>query len=253
MVDVLIFGPHPDDIEILAGGLALRLADQGYTVGGVDMTRGEAGTRGTAEQRAAEAVRGGELLGLSFRENLGLPDGGLAADEASRDLVIDAIRRHRPRLVVGPVPRGFHPDHVRTGQLLKDARFLAGCSRIGPPGEPWRPGRVLQYPSRQPELPDLVIDISAYHDQKMEAVRAHASQLFNPDSSEQLTAIASPGFLEGIEARTRYYGSMIGATHGEPFMLDGPIAVDDPVAAVRDKGEAVFRDIGAQRPAGSHG
>ncbi len=252
MVDVLIFGPHPDDIEILAGGLALRLADQGYTVGGVDMTRGEAGTRGTVDQRAREAARGGELLGLAFRENLGLPDGRITDDEASRDLVIDVIRRHRPRLVVGPVPRGFHPDHVRAGQLLKDARFLAGCSRIGPPGDPWRPGRVLQYPSRQPEQPDLIVDVSAYHERKLEAVRAHASQLFNADSEEPMTAIASPGFLEGIEARARYYGSIIGATHGEAFMVDGPLAVDDPVAAVRDKGEAVFRDAGAARPAEAH-
>ena len=177
MVDVLVFGPHPDDIEICSGGLVLSLIDQGYTVGGVDMTAGEAGTRGSIERREREARRGTELLGLAFRETLGLPDGGIENTREARDVVIDAIRRHTPRLVVAPYPSDDHPDHSRTGEIVKEARFLAGCSRIGPPGDPWRPGRVLFYPSREPLMPTLIVDISAFFERKMEAVRARMADL----------------------------------------------------------------------------
>ena len=240
MVDVLVFGPHPDDIEICTGGLVLKLRARGLTVGGVDMTRGESGTRGTLPQREEEARRGAALLGLSFRENLGLPDGGIETDRAARDLVIDAIRRHRPQLVVAPVPSDDHPDHSRTGLLVKEARFLAGCARIGPDGDPWRPGRVLYYPSREPLMPSLVVDISEHFEAKLAAVRAHASQLHDPASGEPLTTISSPDFLPMIEAMNRYFGSMIGARHGEGYVLDGPVAVEDPIGAVRGRGHGLF-------------
>lgn len=239
-VDALIFGPHPDDIEILAGGLALMLRAQGRTVGGIDLTGGEAGTRGTPEQRADEARRGGEILGLAFRENLGLPDGGIENDAATRDLVIDAIRRHRPALVVAPQPDGHHPDHLRAGHLIREARFLAGCARVGPPGDPWRPGRVLYYPSRKPSMPDLVVDVTPHFATKMDAIRAHRSQLHDASSTEPTTTISSPDFLDVIEADAVHYGAMIGARYGEAFQLDGPVAVDDPIAAVRDRGHIVF-------------
>ena len=240
MVDVLVFGPHPDDIEICAGGLVLAMQQRGYTVGGVDMTAGEAGTRGDRSRRDAEARAGADLLGLAFRECLGLPDGAIQADIESRDKVIDAIRRHRPQLVVGPVASDDHPDHQRTGELLKQARFLAGCSNIGPAGEPWRPGRVLSYPSREPFMPTLIVDISDVFAAKLEAVRAHASQLHDPDSDEPLTTIASPEFLEVIEASNRYFGSLIGVRHGEPYSVEGPLAVDDPLTAVRGRGHGLF-------------
>jgi len=240
MVDVLVFGPHPDDLEICCGGLVLKLRARGHTVGGIDMTRGESGTRGTPGQRAAEAARGAALLGLAFRENLELPDGSIEADRASRDLVIAAIRRHRPQLVVAPLPSDDHPDHSRTGQLVKEARFLAGCSRIGPEGEPWRPARVLFYPSREPLLPTLVIDISEHFAAKLEAIRAHASQLHDPDSGEARTTISSPDFLPMIEATNRYFGGLIGVRFGEGYVLDGPVAVEDPIAAARGRGHGQF-------------
>jgi bacillithiol biosynthesis deacetylase BshB1 len=240
MVDALFIGPHPDDIEICSGGLALSLRAQGYSTGGVDMTAGESGTRGTPEIRAQEAQRGAELLGLEFRECLGLPDGNIRADEATRDLLIGVIRRHRPQLVVAPLPLDHHPDHSRTGTLVKEARFLAGCARIGPDLEPWRPGRVLFYPSRELVDPSLIVDITDVHPRKMEAVTAHASQLFDPASSEQITAIASEGFLSMIDARARLFGSQIGATYGEAYIVDGPLAVGDPVPVVRDDGQSVF-------------
>lgn len=245
MVDVLVFGPHPDDIEILAGGLVLLSRARGHTVGGIDMTAGEAGTRGTPETRRAEAVRGAELLGLEFRECLGLPDGAIRDDVASRDAVIDAIRRHRPRLVVAPLYRDDHPDHARTGLLVKEARYLAGCAHIGPGGEPWRPGRVLFYPSRESEMPSIVVDISAVFEAKMEAVRAHASQLHAEHTDEPLTPISSPTFLAEIEAMNRVHGSMIGVEFGEGYVLEGPVAVDDPIGAVRGRGHGRFG--GAER------
>lgn len=240
MVDVLFFGPHPDDIEICAGGLALVMRSQGYSTGGVDITAGESGSRGSSRQRALEAAQGSELLGLSFRECLGFPDGSVQADLALRDALIAVIRRHRPRLVVGPAALDHHPDHSRTGQALKEARFLAGCARIGPDLPPWRPGRVLSYPSREYIIPSLVVDVSAVYERKLAAIRAHASQLFAAGSTEPPTAIASAGFLASIEARDRHAGAQIGATFGEAFVVDGPLAVQDPMAAVRDSGQVVF-------------
>jgi bacillithiol biosynthesis deacetylase BshB1 len=246
MVDVLVFGPHPDDIEICAGGLVLRIMAQGYSVGGVDMSAGEAGTRGTTVARSHEAAQGAERLGLAFRECLGLPDGNIRDDGEARDRVIDVIRRHRPQLVVAPWLSDDHPDHARTGLLVKEARFLAGCARIGPEGEPWRPGRVLFYPSREPALPTLVVDITDVYEQKMAAVRAHTSQLHDPGSTAPRTTISSPEFLPAIEAAARHFGSMIGARFGEPYMLEGPLAVDDPLPLVRGRGHGQVGSAGGQ-------
>jgi len=240
MVDVLLIGPHPDDIEICAGGLALSLKAQGYTTGGVDLTGGEAGSRGSADLRSAEAERGAARLGLEFRECLGLPDGHIEVDQRSRDQLIEVIRRHRPKLVVAPLALDHHPDHSRTGTLVKEARFLAGCARIGPDLDPWRPGRVLFYPSRELVEPSLVVDVSDVFEAKMEAVRAHVSQLHDPDSDGPPTSISSAGFLDQIEARARVFGSQIGVTYGEAFVVDGPLAVKDPVPAVQDLGQSVF-------------
>ena len=240
MVDVLIFGPHPDDIEICAGGLVLVMLGRGYSVGGIDLTAGESGSRGAAADRAREAEAGARSLGLAFRECLGLPDGRVRNDEPSRDLVIDAIRRHRPRLVVAPLPLDHHPDHSRAGEMVKEARFLAGCARIGPPGDPHRPGRTLFYPSREVVEPSLVVDISSVFARKMVAVRLHASQLHTPNAEGPPTMIASEAFLPMIEARARYYGSQIGVTFGEAFVVDGPLAIDDPLPAVRDGPQSVF-------------
>ena len=128
-----------------------------------------------------------------------------------------------------------------TGELAKDTRFLAGCAQIGPrEHEPWRPGRVLFYPSRELIEPSLIVDVSEVWEEKMHAIRAHTSQLHNPDSEEPATTIASAGFLTQIEAQARAYGSQIGVEFGEAFAVDGPLAISDPVPVVRDKGQSVF-------------
>lgn len=240
MVDALFIGPHPDDIEICAGGLALALRQQGYTTGGLDLTAGESGTRGTPEQRKNEGQEGARILQLDFRECLGLPDGHIQNDEASRDLLIEVIRRHRPRLVVAPLPLDHHPDHSRAGQLVKEARFLAGCAKIGPPLPPWRPGRVLFYPSREVVEPTLVVDVTDVYAQKILSMKAHVSQLHDPKSTEPPTSIASAEFLDAIEARDCFYGSQIGVRFGEPYVVDGPLAISDPLPVVRDSGQSVF-------------
>lgn len=241
MADVLVLGPHPDDIEICAGGLVLSMIERGYSVAGLDMTAGEAGTRGAREDRLAEAAEGARRLGLGARECLGLPDGELQHDTASRDLLIGAIRKHRPRLLVAPYPMDHHPDHARTGALAKDARFLAGCANIGPDEHaPWRPGRVLFYPSRELVEPSLVVDVSAVFAGKMHAIAAHVSQLHSAGSAEPTTTIASESFLAEVEARARTYGAQIGVEFGEAFVVDGPLAVDDPLRVVRDKSSSVY-------------
>ena len=121
-----------------------------------------------------------------------------------------------------------------------EARFLAGCSRIGPPGDPWRPGRVLFYPSREPIMPTLIVDISDFFERKMEAVRAHASQLHDPASTEPRTTISAPGFLEAVTAANRHYGSMTGVSYGEPYLVEGPLAVTDPLPVVTGRGDGEF-------------
>jgi N-acetylglucosamine malate deacetylase 1 len=142
--------------------------------------------------------------------------------------------------VVAPIPSDDHPDHSRTGQAVKEARFLAGTSRLGPPGEPWRPGRVLFYPSRELVAPSLVVDVSEVFERKMEAVRAHASQLHDPRSGQPRTTISSPDFLPTIEASARWFGSLVGVRFGEPYVVEGPLAVDDPLPAVRGRGHGQF-------------
>ncbi len=240
MVDVLVFGPHPDDIEICAGGLVLALCERGYSVGGVDMTQGESGTRGRGVARLAESQRGAQLLGLSFRECLDLPDGSVQVDLVARDRIITLVRQHRPQLLVAPWVSDDHPDHARTGQLVKDARFLAGCARVGPAGAPWRPGRVLFYPSREPIQPTLVVDVSAVFARKLLAIRAHASQLHDDRSTEQLTTIAAPEFLDTVIASNRHFGTMIGVEYGEPYLVEGPLAVEDPLPLMRSRGRHLF-------------
>ena len=142
--------------------------------------------------------------------------------------------------MVAPIDSDDHPDHSRTGALVKEARFLAGCSNIGPGGEPWRPERVLFYPSREPCTPTLVVDISHVFAEKMAAVRAHMSQLHDPDSTEPATNISSPDFLVHIEAANRYFGGLVGFDYGEPYVVEGPLAVDDPMPLVRGRGHKLF-------------
>jgi len=229
-VDLLVFGPHPDDVEIFCGGLVVKMVRAGYRVGIVDLTRGETATRGTPEERQKEAEAAARVLGASFRENLRLPDGRLAVDDDTKRPLIEAVRRHRPAVLVGPYPVDAHPDHAATGRLLEEIPFLSGLARYPASGAPHRPRQVWSYMCHHPFDPSFIVDVSDAFKAKMEAVRCFASQLHREASDELPTDISSPDYLDRLEARFRYFGSLIRARHGEPFASRTPVRVEDPLA-----------------------
>jgi bacillithiol biosynthesis deacetylase BshB1 len=221
-VDVLAIGAHPDDVEIGCGGALLIAVDRGMRVAVADLTDGEAATRGSPEVRMKERRLAGELLGVTVRDRLGLPDGSLGTAPDHRLAVVDAIRRHRPRVVIAPYPEDRHPDHAAAGRLTREACFLSGVARIGG-GDRHRPARLYHYMLHHPFTPSFVLDVSGVWDRKMEAVRSYESQ-FGPGEAPP-TEIGGPGFLDYLEARAAVHGAMIGARRGEPFHQPGPVAV----------------------------
>jgi len=229
-VDVLFLGAHPDDVELCSGGLVARLVATGRSVGIVDLTRGEMGTRGTPEIRAEEAARAREVLGVTTAANLGLPDGRLAVTEEAKRLVIEAIRRARPRVLVAPHRVDLHPDHAAAGRLVDEVRYLCGMPKWPADGEPCRVPLVLRTMFHTPFDPDLVVDVTETYATKLEAIRCYASQLHAPEVKEAGpgTNIGRPDFLARWEARHRFWGERIGATFGEPYAVDGPLPVTDP-------------------------
>jgi bacillithiol biosynthesis deacetylase BshB1 len=229
-VDVLAFGPHPDDVELAMGGTLLKLQAAGYRTGIVDLTSGEMGTRGTVELRAREAEEAAKLLGVAVRRNLGLGDGRLEPSASAKKRVAEVIRELKPRLVFTNYPENNHPDHTASGPLVAEAAYLAGLGKLEASGEPHRPNRVLYYLVPHKVTPSFIVDVSPFHERKMTAVRAYASQLFSRESGEPETFVSQPGFLSRVEAMDRYYGALIDADFGEAFYLREAIRVDDPVS-----------------------
>ena len=236
-LDVLAFGTHPDDLEIACGGTLIQLARQGYRVGAADLTRGELGTRGTAAIRARETAAATRILGLSLRVNLGIPDGNIETSQENLVTVIRLIRQHRPRLLLAPYWEERHYDHVHGSQLVSEAAFYSGLAKIETGEASFRPFRVLYYVSRIEFRPSFVVDISDTFEAKMKALRCYRSQFHRgraaSGASEIETMISTPLALEVFETMTRYYGAMIGARHGEPFLLREALEISDRVAFCR--------------------
>jgi len=225
-LDALFFGAHPDDVELTSGGLAALLAGHGHSVGIVDLTRGEAGSRGAPEERAREAEAAAQALGVTMRLSLGLPDLGLdRRDRAQLRAVVACLREHRPRLVVAPERRDAHPDHVEASHLVSRACYLAGLARFDAPGERTRPRRVLFALYRGGAPAHLVVDVTAVWEQRMKALREHASQLGAGAGPE--TYLTDARFLAEVEARARVLGASIGTTHGEGYRSAGPLGIHD--------------------------
>ncbi|MDX2033112.1 MAG: bacillithiol biosynthesis deacetylase BshB1 [Blastocatellia bacterium] len=231
-LDVLAIAAHPDDVELSVGGTLAKLARRGYRTGVLDLTRGEAGTRGTPAQRAEEATRAGEILGLSIRETLDLGDSHLWVNEASRVAVVRALRRLRPRVVFAQFPDDPHPDHAHASQLVREAAHLSGLAKYdAEAGQPrWRPAGLAWFLFPRTVAPSFIVDITDDFDRKWEAIRAHASQFHNPLSGEPQSRVSTEGFLREMDARDRYFGAMIGAAYGEPFFVREALNVEDPVA-----------------------
>jgi N-acetylglucosamine malate deacetylase 1 len=227
-VDILAIGAHPDDIELGIGGLLHKLATMGHSTAILDLTRGESSTRGTVEERARESAAAAEILRLAARENAGLPDGQLANTTEMRLAIIPFLRRFRPSLLLAPMAPDRHPDHTAAHHLAQDANFLAGLRSIDTGQEPHRAPRLYFYYPYQDETPDLIVDISDHFEAKLDAIKAHASQFYNPDYSGPETMIASKKFWDSIAIRAAYWGNRAGFTYGENLYAKGPIPASLP-------------------------
>ncbi len=230
-LDILALAAHPDDTELCCGGTLAALVNQGKKVGVVDFTRGEMGSRGTPEQRMKEASNAADIIGLEVRENLGLPDTKLESTREYQKKIIREIRTYRPHICLVGAPSDRHPDHGNATQLALDAIFFSGLTKLktldadGNPQKKWRPSHVLHYMQDRPFEPDVVFDISETIKIKKNALLAFETQ-FNVQNpgDEPETYISNKEFFEGIEARARHFGHLIGAKYGEPFKYhNGPI------------------------------
>jgi bacillithiol biosynthesis deacetylase BshB1 len=227
-LDVLAIGAHPDDVELGCGGTLATLAAAGRRVGILHLTRGEAGTRGTPEEREVEARAATAALGAVTIDFLNCGDGGLRSGEAEEDALIAKLREWRPEVVLGPTPSDRHPDHGRAHRLVADAAFYAGLARRGR-GEPYRPAAVFSYMQHDPFEPRFVVDVTAGWEAKLAALAAYRSQLHQGAGTvdEPPTKVASPEFRSAIEGRARHFGLLIGAEFGEPFWSPLPLAITD--------------------------
>jgi len=229
-VDLLAIVPHPDDAELLCGGTLIRAADLGYRTGILDLTAGELGSRGSPEQRRAEAERASRVLGLAVRRSLGLPDARIFNDEQSRRLLISAIRELRPRTVVLPYFDGRHPDHRIAAELGYDASYLAGLKNYPAPGEAHRPAKVLYAAAYREHAtkPTFVVDISDAFERKLEAIRCYGSQFDDVKALGELYPAAVP-LYDLVRIQDAHCGSLIRAAYGEPFFTRETLRIDDVV------------------------
>lgn len=231
-VDILCFGAHPDDVELSCSGTVLKHIAMGKTVALVDLTRGELGSRGSAEIRDMEAAKAAEILGVEARVNLGMADGFFTHDEAHLRKVIEAVRVFQPEVVLCNAPEDRHPDHGRAGKLVSEACFLSGLLKIetsldGIKQQHWRPKAVYHYIQDRYIKPDFCVDITPYYDKKMESIMAYSSQFYDPNSKEPNTPISGPEFLEFLNGRMAEFGRQINARYAEGFVTERPIGVED--------------------------
>jgi len=240
-LDILAFGAHPDDVELFAGGTLAKMAACGYATGIVDMTRGELGTRGTAARRAREAKEAAQVLGVRIRENLRLPDGEVNVDSKSRLKVIRVLRKYRPLLILTHYWDDRHPDHISTSRLVADAAHHSGLAKIDTGQERYRPKAVLYFKLPPQVLPDFVVDVSEVAEQRVRAIQAYRSQLFDASNREPATNLSHPDFLTHIENVSSYYGSLIGKTRGEGFVTRGIIEIPDLVEFFKTQSSIRFR------------
>ncbi|WAC02306.1 bacillithiol biosynthesis deacetylase BshB1 [Lacinutrix neustonica] len=230
-LDILAFGAHPDDVELGAGATLAKAVSEGKRVGIVDLTRGELGTRGTAETRDSEAIAAGKILGLSIRENLAFADGFFSNDKAHQLEIIKMIRKYQPELVLCNAIEDRHIDHGKGSQLVSDACFLSGLLKIetqldGKSQEKWRPKQVYHYIQWQPVTPDVVVDVSGFIETKMESVKAYKTQFYDPSSKDPETPITSKTFIDSIDYRARDLGRLVGVDHAEGFTVERYVAVE---------------------------
>jgi bacillithiol biosynthesis deacetylase BshB1 len=226
-LDLLAIFAHPDDAELLCGGALAKSVDAGQQVGILDLTRGEMGSRGTAELRADEAARAADVLGVAFRRCGELPDARLENDEAQRAVVVRHIRELRPRVVVTHWKVGRHRDHRIASELVRDACFLSALRRLDAPGEPFRPEKLIYATAFREDVPrpSFVVDVSDQMDRKLASIRAYASQFEGTPQAGEVFPGGDRPLTEQIRLQCGHYGSLIRVPYGEPFVLDESLQV----------------------------
>ena len=230
-LDILAFGAHPDDVELGCSATLAKEVSLGKKVGIIDLTRGELGTRGSVAIRNTEAAMAAKILGVQVRENLDMRDGFFVNDESHQLRVIEMIRKYQPKMVLCNAIADRHIDHGKGSQLVSDACFLSGLTKIethhnGQKQAAWRPKVVYHYIQWQSIAPDFVVDVSAFMDVKMKAVQAYASQFYDPNSTEPVTPIASKNFLDSIEYRAMDLGRLVGVAFAEGFTVERYLTVN---------------------------
>ena len=222
-LDLLVFGAHPDDVELSCSGTLLVEKMKGKKVGIVDLTQGELGTRGTPESRKQEASDAAAIMQIDIRENLEMADGFFKNDEEHQRKIITSLRKYQPEIVLCNAPSDRHPDHGRGADLVYTASFLSGLTKIethenSSLQKAWRPKYVFNYIQDRYFNPDFVVDITNVFDKKIEAIKAYKTQFYNPGSKEPDTYISSPEFLESIIYRSKMFGKFIGVKYAEGFI-----------------------------------
>lgn len=228
--DIVAFGVHPDDLELGCGGTLIANIAEGKKVAVIDLTRGELGTRGSAEIRTGEADAAAKILGVHARENLNMADGFFQHNEENIRKIIVAIRKYQPEIVICSAPEDRHPDHGRSSKLISDAAFLSGLRRIETRDndklqEHWRPAQVFHYIQDRYLKPDFVYDISPYFEQKLKAILCYSTQFNTLNDNEPATYISNPDFLEVIRARALMFGKRIGVNFAEGYLTQKMIGI----------------------------
>jgi len=225
-IDILVFGAHPDDVELGCGGTVIKLISQGKKVAIIDLTKGELGTRGTPQTRKEECKNATKILGVEIRENMDFKDGFFENDEKHKLELIKKIREYCPEIVITNAPSDRHPDHGRASQIVLDACFLSGLEKVETKQKVWRPKAIYHYIQFTHLQPDFVIDISGQMKKKIEAVKTYKTQFFNADSKETETIISKKGFLESVKYRAKDLGRLSNCEFAEGFISHQMLKVD---------------------------
>lgn len=231
-LDILAFGAHPDDVEISMGASLMKYSDEGKSLGIVDLTKGELGTRGNEDLRAKEAEKAAKMMGLHTRINLNLGDGFFTDSKENKVKIIELIRLHQPEIVFANSISDRHPDHGRGAKLVSEACYLSGLEKIktehdGIQQGKYRPRLLLHYIQDFYRIPDVIFDVSSHGDQKIELIKCYSSQFFDPNSKESDTPISGKEFFNFLEGRMLSYGRELGVKYGEGFNIDRTLGTSD--------------------------
>ena len=234
-LDVLAFGAHRDDIELTCAGTMIKLVDQGYKIGIIDLTAGEMGTRGIAEERAKEAEESAKILKALCRENLEIPDANIEINDENKLKVIKVIRKYRPKIIFLPYWEDRHPDHAHASQLVFESAFLSGLAKLNSEQPRHRPEKLIYYMCHYQFEPSFVVDVTEQYERKMAAMHCYKSQIYNPNYQGEQTYISSPEYIDLIEIRSRYYGGLIGKKYGEPFLVRDMLQIKDVMTLTQER------------------